>query len=457
MFHLLIVRIAIGCLIAWSIAVVLGLFIAWRRKGLFLALRRIALFHLVLLVLGVLFLWDLRPSVTTQLMSTTDKIAFKQEIAHDGDDEHYRASFSGDEMARGLRSAADLARIELNSQVEFPADDHFQFQFTVGLPMGYVNGQIHGTASIREGSLSTEWDRLRIGRVPMPGFVCRFASWSFIQWMTAESITRQALMPVVLAEIRDGRAHMEVLRRQNLSGGIASHFQSPELKEETALAIEVVRAWIENAKSNPPNPKHNDSFVQSMQFLLRETKRREPSWTPVRQNRVTIIAGGVALGHAKLARLTGHPLNGEESENLARLSSRVQVHGRNDLVRHFWVSAAITRLASARVSHIAGVTKEEMDSGAGGSGFSFADLLADRAGVRFAESATGSAESAERLQKKIAEDFVSTDLIPSIEGLPEGLSQSRFEQEFGGTSGQAYRKWSEDIDHRLRSASLLTP
>ena len=55
------------------------------------------------------------------------------------------------------------------------------------------------------------------------------------------------------------------------------------------------------------------------------------------------------------------------------------MRGRHDLAQHVGVSAALTALSGPRAAEAAGLLKELLDSGEGGSVFSFADLAADLA------------------------------------------------------------------------------
>ena len=66
------------------------------------------------------------------------------------------------------------------------------------------------------------------------------------------------------------------------------------------------------------------------------------------------------------------------------------MRGREDWARHYALSAALAVLEHPLVSDAAGLMKEELDALTHGSGFSFGDLAADRAGVRFADAATHS-------------------------------------------------------------------
>ena len=59
--------------------------------------------------------------------------------------------------------------------------------------------------------------------------------------------------------------------------------------------------------------------------------------------------------------------------------------GRRDLLQQFIVSAGLRVLAENGVPMAIGEFKELLDSRSGGSGFSFVDLAADRAGLRFAD------------------------------------------------------------------------
>jgi hypothetical protein len=122
---------------------------------------------------------------------------------------------------------------------------------------------------------------------------------------------------------------------------------------------------------------------------------------------------------------------------------------RQDWAKHFSVSAALAVLESPWVSDAGGLVKEELDAYAHGSGFSFGDLAADRAGVRFAEAATRSDESARAVQKRLAASFAVDDYLPAIEDLPENLSKEQFQVRFGGAGSPAFRNLVRDIDGRL--------
>jgi hypothetical protein len=86
------------------------------------------------------------------------------------------------------------------------------------------------------------------------------------------------------------------------------------------------------------------------------------------------------------------------------------------------------------------------DARRGGSGFSFNDLAADRAGTRFGELAVRDAAA---LQARIAAGVSDADLMPPVSDLPEGLPQAEFVARYGGVGGAGYNRLLADIEARI--------
>jgi hypothetical protein len=91
-----------------------------------------------------------------------------------------------------------------------------------------------------------------------------------------------------------------------------------------------------------------------------------------------------------------------------------------------------------------------------GSGFSFSDLAADRAGEMFGAMAAGSEPSARRLQERLASGIAETDLMPPIDGLADNLSEAELERRFGGVGSPAYKAVTDDIRRRVAALPLFT-
>lgn len=125
--------------------------------------------------------------------------------------------------------------------------------------------------------------------------------------------------------------------------------------------------------------------------------------------------------------------------------------GRTDTAQHFSISAALAATAGSPLADMVGVYKE-LDDAQGGSGFSFNDLAADRAGTRLGELATGS--NVQKLQQRLAQGMTDADLLPKVSDLPEDLQAAEFQKRFGGVDGPGYKKMTTEVERRIAALGL---
>ncbi len=147
-------------------------------------------------------------------------------------------------------------------------------------------------------------------------------------------------------------------------------------------------------------------------------------------------------------RLLGRMLVGIESpeargRRVAALGGPT-MRGRNDLVKHFAVSAGLAAMSSPESAEAAGIFKEVRDS-QGGSGFSFGDYAADLAGISFAEQVIDG-----RLKlDELGQGFAVGRYMPSLDDLPEGLAQTAFLNQYGSPEDERFRRLREAIRKRI--------
>jgi hypothetical protein len=89
----------------------------------------------------------------------------------------------------------------------------------------------------------------------------------------------------------------------------------------------------------------------------------------------------------------------------------------------------------------------------GASGFSFADIAADRAGVRFA----GGVLKGQFALGSLANSFKVGTFMPPIEGLPEAFSAAQFKSQFGMKGGPKVLKELKKIDRRVDALPPYRP
>lgn len=176
----------------------------------------------------------------------------------------------------------------------------------------------------------------------------------------------------------------------------------------------------------------------------------------VEHNATAIFALGVVLGHERLARYAGLDPDSDLVRAAVALRQGATLRGREDWPRHYCLSAALAVVESPFVSDLGGLLKEELDALGEGSGFSFADLAADRAGTRFAQAATASTEAALATQARLRAGFATDDYFPSVSDLAENLSVDAFRRDYGAVGAERSRAKIDEIDARLDGCAALT-
>ncbi|HWG47815.1 MAG TPA: hypothetical protein VN688_33940 [Gemmataceae bacterium] len=164
-----------------------------------------------------------------------------------------------------------------------------------------------------------------------------------------------------------------------------------------------------------------------------------------------LLALGIALDDSTLLRsnlLTRSLWRSVESNEARKQRLRVlgepALHGRHDLAQHFSVSAALTAVMGAKAAESAGIVKELLDS-RGGSGFSFADLSADFAGIAFARRLLAKPSRLADIEKS----FRIGDYAISPRGLPEGMMAADFAKKYGSIKDERFQHMQKDIRKRI--------
>lgn len=165
------------------------------------------------------------------------------------------------------------------------------------------------------------------------------------------------------------------------------------------------------------------------------------------ENRAALTAMAAYLYGISLPKL----LEGEAQSIRHAPRVLLSLHGRRDFAEHFTISAALSVNGGSRLANAIGLIKEEEDADKG-SGFSFTDLAANRAGVRLGEAATGPA--AARVRQRLAAARGDAALLPDFRDLPEFMPQAEFDRRFGPVGGPRYRAVIQRIDARLGTHPL---
>ena len=193
------------------------------------------------------------------------------------------------------------------------------------------------------------------------------------------------------------------------------------------------------------------SLTAFIQPLFRLAANRSQTQDPVQENRAAILALSLYFGDGRTERVLNNVLSTQPQERQLQIG-HVRLDGRHDYVQHFVVSAGLTLLAGEGIANAIGKAKEVEDTTA--SGFSFTDLAADRAGMRFAKHAVASKSEALRLQRILSGFITERDIFPPVRDLPEGLTTEQFQAMYGDTTSPAFYAVVTEIDRRIEGIPL---
>jgi len=211
-------------------------------------------------------------------------------------------------------------------------------------------------------------------------------------------------------------------------------------------AMAVYRKQIETIVSRH-DPGWRLSLAELLQGAFTLARQRSTPESAVTENRLAILAVNDYVNKA------ANPLALNSRSGNHRYYP-AYLYKRNDLAQHFIASAALAASIDGRVAQVLGEEKELSDSQHGGSGFSFADLAADKAGTRFGETAVASQQSALKLQHTLANTLDYRDFMPDPTGLPEAMGQQEFQSRYQSVRSQAYQELTRQIDAQIAALPI---
>jgi hypothetical protein len=311
----------------------------------------------------------------------------------------------------------------------------------------YLNLVAGARLQIDQGRVSVAGLTLRLGRLVLPSRALQWLAPVIGGLVQAERRARPVLAGVESLEIGPGRATLVYRRMEIPPGLVASFIWGTGSNEEMRLTV---RSHVERLLEAAPRlPRGEPRLGAAVEVAFAHARERSATSPPVLENRAALLTLGILLGHRRLEDFVGQVVDERDWRRAAPLA-RTTLRGRDDWTKHFFVSAALTVLSAQAPSDAIGLFKEELDAG-GGSGFSFGDLMADRAGTTFALLATRDAAAARTLQARLAAGFRVDDFFPEAADLPEDIQAAELEARYGGVGGRLFRQYAAEVERRLWS------
>jgi hypothetical protein len=208
------------------------------------------------------------------------------------------------------------------------------------------------------------------------------------------------------------------------------------------------------AKLQSDNPQSDFALHVNRAFSV----DRPSKATPV-NNQATFIALAMIVVDQRVGYLVD--LNEARLAKCTFPRVPITLHGREDLPKHWALSAALAAGTNSQLAKSMGEWKEMADSLSkqsefqlgDPSGFSFVDLSSDRAGLRTANVANSvdhASTMAQRLSVATAKQLLPLEFLD----YPEGLTDRDFSRTYGAVDDPRYAKIVRKIDEALDKAGL---
>ncbi|QXP94140.1 hypothetical protein [Methylococcus capsulatus] len=314
---------------------------------------------------------------------------------------------------------------------------------TVTLRLPYLAGWfLNIRLTVEDGDPLPAVTGLRVGSLPLPPKV--------VNAFVIHQMEKKGLLPnvpgdqglILSAHIRDGKLEL------TFTGESQTAERLRALITEAAGA-ERIRSYhdrLANALSES-NTRHFIRLGILTRALFALAAQRSGITDPAAENRAVILL--------LAAYVNGYDLMSGSDGDAQPLPVRsVLLQGRQDLGRHFMTSAAFALAGQRTLTDAIGLIKELNDTHSG-SGFSFTDLAADRAGTVFGKRAT-QPQYARRIQGILAASTDDAVFMPNVGDLPERLRGAEFFERFRDVYSPQFERLTQLIDERIDRLSLYT-
>jgi hypothetical protein len=313
---------------------------------------------------------------------------------------------------------------------------------SLGLPRNPVVRYINLELALRETAGLPRIDAMRLGRVPVPAFLGNWLLYGGVRYLQASQ--RYAAAADVIRQVRSRDGFLIVSFEWNDA--------APEQLKAALISRQEQERWRVYQERLVALAATGTGRVTSMDKLLgpllQLAAERGAAGDAVQENRSALIVLAFYVNGKGLAALVPEARDWPQARRHI-----VTLAGRPDLPQHFTISAALAATAGSPLSDVVGLYKE-LDDARSGSGFSFNDLAADRAGTRLGALAVGAAAGRERLRKTLRGGVPENELMPEVHDLPEFMSKAEFVRRFGGVGQPRYQAMVDRIEQRIAALPL---
>jgi hypothetical protein len=323
------------------------------------------------------------------------------------------------------------------------AADHASAAASVALPLGlWLNARLDAAPTSGFPRLTAQ-----VGDLPVPGFLTRFGMETALQLLRWRGRNVPALDDLVRGfAVADGVVVLTVKSPVTTTGVVDNLVGVVSNPADPARTAAIYCALVA-AEFAAPQRDIATHLVRAMALGTPAT-----ATAAVAENRAALVAVSMMAVGRRAGRLAGDA--GKRGGECRQRLPQPQLALRDDLAKHWALSAALGATLGDDISRAMGNWKELSDSLPGGSGFSLVDVAADRAGLAVGKAAIDPARAL-AFRAEMAAATNATLLPLDATALAEGMSNEAFKARYGTIESADYRAMTDRIDALLRSRGVL--
>jgi hypothetical protein len=406
---------------------------------------------IILCAMLVLFGVGDKPELAVGWSPTRDDLVRAKKILHEG------SKTKPDEIGTIELTVADLnlaGNYLLNRYSKSAADlelknDELRFKVTMALPKNSLGKYLNISFRLGniEGSDLPVITKFKAGKLLLPAKLAAFVIDTTIQHSSLNEYFILATRPIKAVKI--DAVKLTITYYPNKDTLIQARNFLTHTGDNSTLNIYHQKLAGIVAKHDP---EWRLSLAELLRPLFELAYQRSTLETAIDENRIVISAINDYVNKQETKKLLAIPESAPAPAH-GQQQYAAFLYKRIDLAQHFIGSAALTASINKQAAQIAGEEKELSDAHSG-SGFSFIDLAADKAGTRFGEMATSSPENARKMQRAMAGIKDYSDFMPDPRDLPEHMNEADFKQRFESINSPVYQEISKQIDERISATPI---
>lgn len=308
-------------------------------------------------------------------------------------------------------------------------------------PLAFIGRWLNVRVRLVETGGLPEVQSWQLGRLPLPAVLAgkvllhgaaRAGLLQEIE-LAGELVRRVSFLPEQLAVVYAWQADST----ERMLSALLPAADQQRLRAYNGLLVELVGA---------AGPQWTISLAPLLGPLFKLAQQRSQAGDAAAENRAALVVMAMFASGRDLASLVPAARTWTRPRSL-----QLTLAGRDDFPLHFLISAALAAEGTGPLSRAIGIYKEVADSRSG-SGFSFNDMAANRAGTRFGELAVAQPQ---QLQALLAGGVQEADFMPAVDDLPEFMSEADFRRRFGGVGQPAYTTMMTEIERRVAALPVM--